>query len=163
MPNFTAVRLSASEKAALRRSPSSGCSLWPPTSIFVIHSSPSRRCSRQTTDPSGRHSYSSCQPVTPSTSSSRSWITRASTYANARARLPLTTAGLNFTSRRSNGSDNARVSSSTLAGAASAATGAISVCCIVGSLTGSAGPSLFSGMTRPALVLDSVHKFTYGR
>src|ERR671927_187317 len=43
MPNFTAARLSASLNAALSRSPPSGCSLGPPTSTFVTHSSPRRR------------------------------------------------------------------------------------------------------------------------
>jgi hypothetical protein len=38
MPNFTAARLSASENAALSRSPASGCSLGEPTSILVTHS-----------------------------------------------------------------------------------------------------------------------------
>ena len=41
MPNFTAARLRASEKAALRRSPESGCSLGEPTSDLVIHRPPS--------------------------------------------------------------------------------------------------------------------------
>ena len=36
------------------RSPPSGCSLGPPTSILVIHSSPSRSLSRQTTELSGQ-------------------------------------------------------------------------------------------------------------
>ena len=70
-PNLT-VSAAASLKAAFMRSPPSGCSLGPPTSILVTHSSPIFSRSRQTTEPSGRQSYSSCQFSTPSTSSSRS-------------------------------------------------------------------------------------------